>query len=394
MNQTEVQNMLVERAMNSVDEHGRLRVTIEAITGLGKTFISFHLIRLLKPKSVLFLAETTMREQNIEEDMIKYRELFGYNIRSYHKVEYLCYQSAYKKTGLYHDMVVADEIHDSLTPQYFKYYTNNRYNHLLGLSATIDKKTSYVDEVGNEFTKLDMLNTIAPICATYSIKDGQKDNTARKLKIIIIDHELDNKVKNVAVKYKDKNGKDQTFYQTEYQAYTYANTRYKQSLFSGNQFIIRYWANKRNNLLYGLESKTREIIKLLSMYNLKRTIVFGNNILELVKICPTVSSKNIPTVNKLLLDSFNKGEIDTIGSFKMLKQGVNLKSLNNVIFHSYYSKEKDFIQRVGRLRQSDNVGVVFLFVTKNTQEETWLNKMLETLDLECVRLKNINQYVQ
>ena len=124
------------------------------------------------------------------------------------------------------------------------------------------------------------------------------------------------------------------------------------------------------------------------------TIVFGNNILELIKICPTVSSKNIPTVNKLLLDSFNKGEIDTIGSFKMLKQGVNLKSLNNVIFHSYYSKEKDFIQRVGRLRQSDNVGVVFLFVTKNTQEETWLNKMLETLDLECVRLKNINQYVQ
>lgn len=393
MNQTEVQQMLVDRAINSLDEHGRLRVTIEAITGLGKTFISFHLIRLLKPKSVLFLAETTMREQNIEEDMAKYRELFGYNIRSHHKVSFLCYQSAYKKVGLYHDMVVADEIHDALTPQYFKYYNNNRYTHLLGLSATIDKKTSYTDEVGNEYTKLDMLNTIAPICATYSIKDGQVDNTARKLKIIIVDHELDNKTKNIEIKYKDKAGKAQVFYQTEYEAYTYANARYKQALFSGSQFTIRYWGNRRNNLLYGLRSKTQQIIKLLSMYNLDRTIVFGNNIDELCNICPTVSSKNTLAVNKHLIEEFNKGNINTIGSFKMLKQGVNLKGLNYVIFHSYYSKEKDFIQRVGRLRQSNQTGVVFLFVTKNTQEETWLNKMLETLDLQYIRINNITQYV-
>jgi superfamily II DNA or RNA helicase len=394
MTQSEVQASLIDAAMKSMDAYGRLRCTIEAITGLGKTFISFQIIKMLQPKSVLFLAETTMREQNIMEDMEKFKSMFNYDIKAHHKIHFACYQSVYKQVGTYYDMVVADEIHDSLTPKYYNYYLNNKYTHLLGLSATIDKKTKYQDEVGNEYTKIDMLNNIAPIAATYTIQDGQNDNTSRKLKLIIIEHQLDNSMKSIATKF-TKNGQQHTFMQTEQQAYNYADMRLRESLFSRNrnEFLIRYWSNVRNNLLYSLPSKTRSVIKLLTINNLQRNIIFGNNIEELSKICPTVSSKNSAITNKILIKEFNAGNIDTIGSFKMLKQGVNLTGLNNVIFHSYYSIEKDFIQRVGRLRKSEDVGNVFIFVTRNTQEEVWFSKMTENVNIDFVRFKNVESCI-
>ena len=71
MTRDEVQKDLVQKALDTRDANGRMRCTIEAITGLGKTFISFHLIRDLQPKTVLFLAETELREQNIRDDIIK-----------------------------------------------------------------------------------------------------------------------------------------------------------------------------------------------------------------------------------------------------------------------------------------------------------------------------------
>lgn len=394
MDRNEIQNDLVKKALATRDENGRMRCTIEATTGIGKTFISFHLIRQLQPKTVLFLAETSLREQTIKDDIIKYAEIFNYNIFAKHDIQFMCYQSAYKKVDMYHEMVVADEIHDSLSEQYFKYYNNNRYIHLLGLSATIDKRTTYKDELGNEYTKLDMLNSIAPIAATYTIKQGQEDRTSRELRIIIIEHELDNKKKCIPVEYKDKStGINKVFYQTEYDYYTYCHSRYIQSFYSAtkSEFLTVYWRNKRNNVLYSLPSKTRAVIELLQTHNLNRNIVFGNAISQLLEICPTVSSKNSPAVNQQLITDFNEGRLNTIGSFKMLKQGVNLKDLDNVIMHSYYSVEKDFLQRVGRGRNAPYPANIIIFMTRGTQEENWLEKIIKRTDLtfERVRLDNL-----
>lgn len=387
-----VQQELINSALNSKDSYGRIRCTIEAITGLGKTFIALFLIKALNPKSVLFLAETNLREEDIRNDIIKFKEMFNYDIYSHHKIEFMCYQSAYKRAGMYHDFVVADEIHDSLSPQYFKYYNNNRYTHLLGLSATIDKKTVYLDEAGNEYSKIDMLNSIAPIVATYTVKQGQEQGTSRKLNIIIIEHELDNIEKVIPIEYFDKATKaKKIFYKTEKDYYEYCHAKFIQAMYSNikNDFIIRYWMNKRNTFLYNLPSKTRAVIKVLTMYNLQRNIVFGNSIEQLNKICPTVSSKHTAMFNKELINNFNKGHLNTIGSFKMLKQGVNLVGLNNVILHSYYSVEKDFIQRIGRLRKTDDIGNVIIFMTKGTQEEIWLNKIITSTDL-VFQKNNIN----
>lgn len=388
----EIQINIVKAILNSKDSYGRCRCTVEAVTGIGKTFISLMTIKELNPKTVLFLAETTLREKGIRDDITKFNELYNYNILEHHNVTFACYQSAYKWSGKYYDMVVADEIHDSLSPEYYKYYENNRYSHLLGLSATIDKRSVFKYNDGVEYTKIELLNKIAPICYTYSIKQGQDDNTSRKLKISIIEMELDARVKNIPVSYKNKNGEKETFYQTEKDAYEYCHKRYVQSMYSDNEFLKRYWMNKRNTLIYNLPSKTQAVITILNACNLEKTIVFANSIEQLVKICPTVTSKTGKDYNKKLIDDFNDGKLNTIGSFKMLKQGINLNDLNNVILHSYYSVEKDFIQRVGRLRNKEGEGNVIILVTRGTQEWSWLNKIIESVKLEYTIYSSLKDF--
>ena len=47
---------------------------------------------------------------------------------------------------------------------------------------------------------------------------------------------------------------------------------------------------------------------------------------------------------------------------------------------SYYSTEKDLIQRLGRLRDNGEIGYVFILITMGTQEEVWFNKMFKDID--------------
>lgn len=102
-----VQQDAVNKCLESI-VGDRFTGTCEIATGTGKTFIAFWLINKLKPKSVLFLAETTLREKNIHDDLIKFQSL--YNIQFDCEISFACYQTAYKWTNTHHEMVVADEI--------------------------------------------------------------------------------------------------------------------------------------------------------------------------------------------------------------------------------------------------------------------------------------------
>jgi hypothetical protein len=64
----------------------------------------------------------------------------------------------------------------------------------------------------------------------------------------------------------------------------------------------------------------------------------------------------------------------------MLKQGANLKDLDNTILMSYYSKELDMVQAIGRQRVSDSIGNIFIYVTAGTQEVKWYKKAMENIN--------------
>ena len=354
--------------------------TLQIITGLGKTFISLHALYTMKKddRIHLFLAEQVDRVKDLKDDIEKYNKLFKRDVLNDYNLQFYCYQTVYKWKNKHFGLVIADEIHDSITPAYSKFYFNNTYDAIIGLSATIPLETKYIinDRV---VTKGMFLNKIAPICFTYSIDDGQKDNTSRKLEVYIIENELDSIKKTVKAGSKKK-----PFYQSEQAAYDYWNTQHKRAWFEEDydkqQLRIRITAQKRSSILYNLESKVEIVKKLLHVLDTK-TIIFGNSIPSLLKITPNViTSKNSAVKNDRLRDAFDNDKIQVIGSFKKLKQGANLKDLDNCIIMSYYSTDKDFIQRIGRLRNNNTVGRVFIIRTKDTQEEIWFNKIFENLN--------------
>ena len=67
---------------------------------------------------------------------------------------------------------------------------------------------------------------------------------------------------------------------------------------------------------------------------------------------------------------------------KALNQGFNVPDVGIGIIVGLDSKSLPMIQRVGRLlrKSEDKVGRIYVLYVKNSQEETWLNKAVSTLN--------------
>ena len=370
--------------------------SVEIITGLGKTFIALHALYTMPrdDKIHLFLAEVTDRKKDIYDDIIKYNKIFKRDVLNDYKLEFHCYQSAYKWENKEFGLVIADECHEVLSPAYSQFFFNNKYDAIIGLSATINKNTEYIDDNGNVFTKGDLLNKIAPICYKYNLNQAKEDKTTRKLNINVIFTELNNQTKYI----KAGNAKKR-FFQTEKASYDYWDKEFKKSLFIADEELkskkIIITSNKRQTIIYNSLNKIQAVKDIINKLESK-VLVFANSLDSLLKVTPNViSSRNNDEKNDILKEQFNNNKLKTIGSFKKLKQGTNIDNLDNVILMSYYGTSLDFIQRIGRLRDDGTVGNVFILLTKNTQEETWFRNMLDGFNTDNIKyFKNINEFIK
>lgn len=398
MKNIEKKDIIQKAALKAWLENGK-KGSAEISTGIGKTFLALHaLYEMPLDWSIehYFFAEVTDRKLDLIKQIKLYNEIFDRDVLVDYNLHFKTYQGAYKWKDKKIGLAIMDEVHELCSVEYSKLYYNNHFKAIIGLSATIDTETYY--ESIKRF-KIDILNDIAPICFTYSLDDGLKDGTSRQLDIYVIYNQLNNKDKSISA-----GSKLRPFKQTEEAAYEYWNKMFTKNVSefidysigsneSGSAYRtriskseaiksakIRNAAARRSKLLYKLPSKI-PIIKELLKYVKGKTIVFGNDIDALLQITKNVvSSRNKPPINDKIRDDFDNDRIQIIGSFKKLKQGANLKDLDNCIIMSYFSKELDLKQRLGRLRDDGTIGKVFIIVTKETQEEVWFNKMFENLN--------------
>ena len=389
--------------------------TCEIITGLGKTFLFLKAL-MTYPKHEndtlhLFLAEQKDRQSDLIKDIVKFNKIYNCNILEEYNLQFQCYQTVRNWSGYKLGLVGADEIHDSISPENAKFYFNNAFQGILGLTAKFDGSKYYDFSSNKQMTqvfgkimvsKQEMLDMVSPIVYSYNINQGQEDNTSRKLNVFVFKHYLESKEKTIKA-----GNKLRPFYQTEAASYNYLTKLFNNALQltphigenlaafeeRKNLEIIKI-VNKRTNFLHTLESR-RKLVKLLLKYINNKTIIFGNSITELEKITPNVvSSKKTDDENQAIRDLFDTDVIDVIASFKKLKQGANLNKVASCILHSYYSDEVSFIQRIGRLRQDgDKEGNVFIFVANGTQEEVWLNKMLENADNFDIKVMLLDEFI-
>ncbi len=70
-----------------------------------------------------------------------FEEMFGIK----EQIDYLCIQSAYRVQGEY-DLVIIDEVHRALSPEYRKVFENIKTKALICLTATVPEEAEY-----NEF---------------------------------------------------------------------------------------------------------------------------------------------------------------------------------------------------------------------------------------------------
>lgn len=389
--------------------------TCEIITGFGKTFLFLKALSTF-PKYQndtfhVFLAEQIDRKKDLDVDIKKFNEIFDRDILKEYNLQFNTYQSARNWSGYSLGLVCCDEVHEVMSRENCKFFLNNTYEAILGLTAKFDGSQSYNITSNNMLqkkfgkiiiTKQELLNAFCPIVFSYNITQGQKEGTARKLNIFIIEHALNSVDKNVLA-----GSSSRPFWQSESANYFYLTTLYNNAInlvpkadedlikFTNRQNLAIMMAiNKRKKFLHTLPSKRnicRELVNSLT----GQTVLFGNELLELEKITPNVvSSKKTDEENNRIRDLFDEGVIKLIGSFKKLKQGANLSQLDNCIMHSYYGIELDFIQRVGRLREnSGKDGNVFIVVAKNTQEEVWLNAMLENSGGFNIQRMNIHKFM-
>jgi superfamily II DNA or RNA helicase len=363
--------------------------TFEMATGVGKNFAALQcLIAYIKKEKwhnkdaleVLILAEVQDREKDFFADVRKFDSIYKTDLFHFVDWTFACYQSAYKWENKHFEIVIADEIHDSLTMSYSEFYRKNNYGALIGLSATVDRKR-VVNELAVEETKAkpitkgELLDDICPVIYTLNQDDAIEQGLIAPYELVVLYHQLDDKNATMLAGTKAK-----PFMTTEKKAYDFTDSRFKKSLFlpqaAGRKFQISLWSRKRAGILYDLPSKIPVFKALEALPD--RKIIFGNSLDALLQISDNVvSSRNTEKKNELIRSKFEKSKINTICSFKKLKQGANLPDIKLALVHSYYSVEKDYIQRLGRVLRLDGTKTakaVFI-VTIGTKEQDWFDNM-------------------
>ena len=109
-----------------------------------------------RPITGLVLVPTTQLKDQFREEFIKW----GYE-DCLETVDFMCYQSAYKMIGRHYDVVICDEIHLGLSPEYRKFFDNNIFDRLLCMTATLPEEYEYKE----------LLLEIAPIVLEITLDE-------------------------------------------------------------------------------------------------------------------------------------------------------------------------------------------------------------------------------
>lgn len=397
-------NKLQEEAVDAFIK-SKKKNSIVMFTGLGKSFVFFKALYRLKEEGflnfdskVIFISESSTREEDMRKNAIKYADITGNNPVEDFGITFHCYKGTAEWKNQKFDFVCADEFHDSLTPVYSKFYKNNEYKMLMGLSATPNTHIEYKNEETGEVetSKKQLMEKYMPTCFSFTMEDAIKEGLIRDINVFIINNKLNKEDKNVEIK-----AKGTSFKVTESESYNYWTETYEFALLI-NSYKTRVNKRKRAalqraKLMYNLKSKEDIVRKLINVFEKrgKKTLIFGNSIAALKRITPhIISGYSSETENQKLREKFKDSEVLTIGASKKLKQGANLEGgLDNLILHSYYASSGDFIQRMGRLRIADSSANVFIIVTKDTVEELWASEMLKDKSLNIHYCDNVDEAI-
>ena len=376
------------------------RGTLEYATGIGKTrcgvLAAAYIANLTNMEArILILTPTeTIRDRSWKDEFYKWgaKDVFDQCVKC------VCIQTAYKWVGHTFNLIIADEIHNYMSPKFVNFFVNNRYEKILGLTAYVDK------------VKLRILSGICPIIDKVSTTDAEDLGLISPFQIYNVP------IKLTPTELHDYNKADKTFNslfpyfnrdlglmyrcmnKATYSHFLREKGEELDTTNSGYPFMCNAAMTKRKNILYNSESKLEVVTKLSNIFLEKKAIIFSQTIKFADKVTDQLDncvsfhskiSKKKRTENLNLLKSGKS--ITRISAAKALNEGMDIPDISMAIIASGTSKTKDMIQRIGRtVRWEDNKqAVIYRIYVENSQEEKWIASSQEDYN---VKLLNINEY--
>jgi superfamily II DNA or RNA helicase len=378
------------------------RSTLNLATGFGKTYIALCAVE----KVISFLSKKGQKDFKIliivPSEIIR-DEVFPNEFKKFGKTHLMkycqieCIQTVYKYENTEWDLVICDEIHNYLPEngeieyEYFKFFENNKYRYILGLSASIDTN------------RMEFLNKIAPITYKVTLEEAVKLGIISPFTIYNVEISLTTeeaaeyrRLLNVYSYYEKLLGGRFEAYSNSIKYLSGDDEDNKR-----NAIIFRATMKKRQSLLndaYNKISCTQNILKYFPNTN---GIIFSESILQCHKLVEShekavvYHSKLKKSERLLVLRKLNdkRTKIRYISAVRALNEGLSIDSIGFAIITAGNSKVKDMIQRIGRSCRfvEDKKAIVIRLYVKGTQEEKWVRKSQEEFDKSNINYINEEQ---
>ena len=353
--------------------------SIIAGTGFGKSRCGVLAIEhaLTYGTKALVLVPTIQLQDQFRDEFEKWD--VGHLLNS---VDIMCYQSAYKLQDEHYDIVVCDEIHLGLSKEYRKFFSNNTYDKLLCMTATVPEEkeyAEYLNKLASTIYKITLdqcvnLGLVSPYniqCVPIKLTPDERvlykaiNNQFVRAKYILGQFDAFDRAKSI-MSTPNSHPEDKKAAAQFYQA------------IRERKAIIDFAENK--------VSKFKSLVK----DNLDKKILafsganaFTDQLAESVSpLAMAYHSGKTKKQRSLILDAFKNDTVKILCSTKALNQGLDIPDANMGIICGITSKSLPMIQRVGRLVrfQEGKTGEIIILYVKDSQEEKWLKNSTKNLD--------------
>jgi len=335
---------------------------------VGKTKIAIDLIKKEKPKKILWVTPSTkLRDIDIPREFIKWKA------KTYlKKTDIICYASMAKHIGMY-NLIILDEYQEITIKNSAPLLDNSiLWDNIIGLSGTHPKHQEKLDI----YKKLNL-----KILTSMTIDKAIEKTLIAPYNITVINCEL-----NKVDRYVKAGSKNKPFLQTEAGQYNYFTKSITKLLDVGRTVPKFYYLN-RMRFLYDLKSKNnfaKQFLRLLK----GRTLVFTGSIKMAEYICKdTYHSKT----TDIAYNKFLEGKIDKLSLVNSGGIGSTYRNVDNFLIVQVNSNKKGgATQKIARslVLQDNYVANIYILVVKDTVDEVWVEKVLETFDKSKVKYIN------
>lgn len=324
-------------------------------TGSGKAWVLIEILKRVNPKTCWYLCDSELnRDVTFKEELKKWGAEEWID-----RIQFMCYQTAYKLENNTVDLVLADEADFSLTAKYSQVYFNNYFKKLILTSGTLAD------------SKKKLLDKITGVIFEYEIHHVENEGILNKTNYYLVNYLL-----NYA----------------ENERYLSFNRTFAK-LLNGihSRRDLEMLQITRKQFLSSLKSSqivTRKLIRKLYGNEDNKILVFCGLSSQADAVCRfSFHSKNDGRYFK----QFDEGIIRVLSAVAKADRGLNINGVNVIIFESPTKSATKFMQRSGRgrrLKVSEVLDVYFIIPyyidrhgnTKPTVVKQWVYKAAEKLE--------------